>query len=506
MVNTKFLFILLSLQISLIITANEIKLTYSDDGLPFTSVCFGSKTLCLSLKLDTDNIETLVHSSTRKNDIKNKYDSSESKNSEKMKENVEIKYNSKTLKADLIKDVISINSMEIKKGFFYSVKEGECESLDKIEGVLGLGYPSTASQEKNSLMTQLYINGHLDYKIWTIDFSDKNGQIFLEKKIESNAQGIELELQNNEEGHWFIPIKSVLLGKNKKKDENIDFDSNTKIKIVTSESKSSIDLNILKKIGEKYFKKLVDKSECKLEEKNKKYTTYICKNNNYEEIKSISLIFGDFGINIPKENVLIKNDNKEYEFIFANYNGDKNNVLGMDVLKNKKILFDSENMKLGIYGDNIFNVEKESKEEAPIIPKEDDEKEKKEKEEKEKKEKEEKEKKEREEKEKKEKEEKERKEKEEKERKEREEKEKERQRQQEQNNKSDSTKEPEPEKKSGGSVFKKILIIFVVILVLFILWNLYKRYLRRRAKMKFPFQSYSDSNSNVNGIQLVSDN
>ena len=272
MVNTKFLLILLSLQISLIIAENEIKLTYNDEGLPFTSVCFGSKSLCFSLKLDTDNIETLVHSSTRKNDIKNKYDPSESKKSEKIKENVEIKYNSKTLKADLYKDVIEINSMEIKKAFFYSIKDGECESIDKIEGILGLGYPSTATQEKNSLMTQLYVNGHLDNKIWTIDFSEKNGQIFLEKKIESNAQGIELDLQNNDEGHWFIPIKSILLGKNKKKDDNIDFDKDTKIKIATSEIKSSIDLNILKKIGEKYFKKLVDKSECKFEEKNKKYS------------------------------------------------------------------------------------------------------------------------------------------------------------------------------------------------------------------------------------------
>ena len=118
MVNIKFLFILLSLQISLIITDNEIKLTYNDDGLPYTSVCFGSKTLCLSLKLDTDNIDTLVHSSTRKNDIKNKYDQSASKKSEIMKENVEIKYNTKTLKADLIKDAIEINSLEIKKDFF----------------------------------------------------------------------------------------------------------------------------------------------------------------------------------------------------------------------------------------------------------------------------------------------------------------------------------------------------------------------------------------------------
>ena len=98
--------------------------------------------------------------------------------------------------------------------------------------------------------------------------------------MESKEEGIELNLDSNEEGHWIIPIKSVLLGKNKKKDENIEFDNNSKIKISSSELKSSVDINILKKIGEKYFKKLIDKSECKFEEKNKK-STYICKNNNY---------------------------------------------------------------------------------------------------------------------------------------------------------------------------------------------------------------------------------
>ena len=203
------------------------------------------------------------------------------------------------------------------------------------------------------------------------------------------------------------------------------------------------------------------------------------------------MIFGDFGMNIPKENVLIQNSNKEYEFILANYNGEKNNVLGMDILKNKKIVFDVENMKLGIYGENIFNVEKESKDEAPIIPKEDIEKEKEKEKERQRQQELEKE-------------------------KEKEKQRQEKQRQQEQNNQNNNNnqntknsdskqEEPQPEKKSGGSVLKKILIVIVVILVLFILWNLYKRYLRRRAKMKFPFKSYSDSNTNVNGIQLISD-
>ena len=500
MVKAKYFLFFSILQFYLIISQNEIKITYDDDGLPFTSVCFGTKSLCLSLKLDTDYIETLVHSSESKNSVKNKYDSSISKKSELMKEKVEIKYNSQSLKADLIKDTIEINSLEIKKGFFYSIKEGESEDLDKIEGIFGLGYPNTASQEKNSLMIQLYVNGHLDSKIWTIDFDEKNGKIYLEKKLESKEEGIELNLDSNEEGHWIIPIKSVLLGKNKKKDENIDFDKDTKIKISTSENKSSIDLNLFKKIGEKYFKKLVEKSECKLEEKDKKYTTYICKNNNYEDINSISMIFGEFGMNIPKENVLIQNSNKEYEFILANYNGEKNNVLGMDILKNKKIVFDVENMKLGIYGENIFNVEKESKDEAPIIPKEDIEKEKEKEKERQRQQELEKEK------------EKEKQRQQELER----EKEKVKQRQQEQNNQNNNNnqntknsdskqEEPQPEKKSGGSVLKKILIVIVVILVLFILWNLYKRYLRRRAKMKVPFKSYSDSNTNVNGIQLISD-
>ena len=50
-------------------------------------------------------------------------------------------------------------------------------------------------------------------------------------------------------------------------------------------------------------------------------------------------------------------------------------------------------------------------------------------------------------------------------------------------------------------------MIFVVIIVaLFILWNLYKKYAKRRGKMKFPFISYNDANvNNVNGIQLISD-
>ena len=168
MVNTKYFLFLLLLQFYLIITENEIKLTYDDKGLPFTSVCFGTKSLCLSLRLDTDYIETLVHSSSSKNSVKNKYDSTVSKKSEIMKENVDIKYNSKTLKTDLIKDTISINFLEIKKGFFYSIKEGDNEDLNKIEGIFGLGYPTSASQEKNSLMMQLYVNGHLDSKIWTI--------------------------------------------------------------------------------------------------------------------------------------------------------------------------------------------------------------------------------------------------------------------------------------------------------------------------------------------------
>ena len=72
---------------------------------------------------------------------------------------------------------------------------------------------------------------------------------------------------------------------------------------------------------------------------------------------------------------MIKND-KEYEFILGNYGGDKNNVIGMDILKNKQVVFDCEKMKLGLYGQNIFNVQKEEKEEESIIPKDDDDKEK----------------------------------------------------------------------------------------------------------------------------------
>ena len=445
--SKKIFFLFLYLQINFILSDSQIKLKYDDNGRPISSVCLGSKNLCLSLRLDTDYIDTLVHSSASNKNIKNKYDASLSKKSSTIKNDVEINYNSNKLKADLIKDSIEIDSLEIKKGQFYSIKEGDSEDLDKIEGILGMGYPSNTEQEKNSIMIQLFVNGFLDSKIWTIDLSDKkNGYIYPDKKIDSKNIGTDLDLINNEEGHWLIKIKSILLGKNIKNDNNIEFDNDSQIKISTSEIKSSINLDILKKIGDTYFKKLLDNSECKFDTKGK-YSTYICKNNNYDDLKSISLIFNDYGINIPKSNILIKND-KEYEFILSNYDGEENNVLGIDILKGKKIVFDCEKMKLGLYGDNIFDTtkkvdeEKSNEEDEAIIPKEDTEKD-------------------------------------------------------------ENNENKEEIKTESKSSIKKIIIFIIVIFALCFLFVLYRRYQKRKAKMKFPFKTYKESN--YKAIQLVSD-
>ena len=470
------LFLFVFFQLSFISCDSEIKLKYDDYGRPYSSVCLGTKSLCLSLRLDTDYIDTLVHSSSSKKDIKNKYDSSISKKSTTVKKDVEIEYNSQKLKADYIRDTIEIDSLEIKKGLFYSIKEGECEDLDKIEGILGLGFPSSADQEKNSAMIQLYVNGYLDSKIWTIDLSDKkNGYIRPDKNIDSKIIGTDLELINNEEGHWFVKIKCILLGKNIEKDKKLEFDNNSKMKIATSEIKSSINLDILKNIGDAYFKKLIDKSECKFDKKGK-YSTYFCKNNNYDDITSISLVFNDFGINIPKENILIKN-NDEYEFILANYNEEKNNVLGIDILKGKKIIFDCEKMQLGLYGENMFDTTKVSEDEKPkedddpIIPKDKDEEKEKEKE---------------------------------KEKEENKEEKKEINNEKEKQDINEKKEEEiEQEVKSGSSKFKKIVIFIIIAIVLLFLWTIIKRYKKRKAKNKFPFKSYKDIN--LNAIQLISD-
>ena len=72
MVRIKYLLFLLLLQIFQIIAENQIKIIYDDKGLPYTSVCFGTKKLCLSLRLDTDYVDSIVHSSSSKNSVKNK--------------------------------------------------------------------------------------------------------------------------------------------------------------------------------------------------------------------------------------------------------------------------------------------------------------------------------------------------------------------------------------------------------------------------------------------------
>ena len=490
-----------SLQISIIISDTEIKLKYDDYNRPYSSVCFGSKSFCLSLRVDTDYIDTLVHSSSSKKDIKNKYDISASKKSSAVKNDVEITYNSKKLKSDYVRDTLIIDSLEIKKGLFYSIKEGDCEDIDKIEGILGLGLASTANQEKNSVMTQLYVGGYLDSKIWTMDLSDKkNGYIKADKNIDSKSVGTDLDLINNEEGHWLIKIKYILLGKNINKDSKIEFDNDSQIKISTSEIKSSVNLGILKLLSVSYFKPLLDNSECKLDTKGK-YTTYFCKNNNYEQLGNISLIFNDFGINIPKENILIKN-NDEYEFILSNYDGEKNNVLGIDLLKGKKLVFDCEKMKLGIYGENMFDTtkvteseEEKPKEDDPIIPSDKDDEKEKDKDKDKDKEKD------------KDKDKDKNKDKEEEKKKEEKKEENEKINDENQNQNQDNNDKKEDlinnEVKSSSSIFKKIAIFITIAIVLFICWSLFKRYKRRKAKNKFPFKSYNDIN--LNGIQLISD-
>jgi len=488
--------ILFYFQICFILSSSDIKLTYDDFGRPYSSVCLGTKSLCLSLRLDTDYVDTLVHDSTSKKDIKNKYDSSISKKSSKIKENVEIKYNSKSLKADLIKDTIELDSLDIKKAFFYSIKEGDCEDLDKIEGILGLGYAAKADQEKNSFMTQLYVNGYLDSKIWTIDLSDKcKGYIIPDKKIGGKDIGTDLELINNEEGHWFIKIKSILLGNDIKKDSNLEFGNDCQMKISTSEIKSSINLDILKKIGDGYFKKLIDSSECKFETKGK-YSTYTCKNNNYDDIKAISLIFNDFGILIPKEKILVKdNQNNNYEFILSNYDGEKNNVLGIDLLKGKKLVFNCEKMIFGLYGENMFDTTKveeiKPKEEDPIIPKDkdDDDDEKDDDKDKDK----------------------------DKNKDKKEENDNNNQNQnqnnqnQNQNNQNQNTNNNQEKStnenvvvKSGSKKYRNTVIIILIIFS-FVCCFYYKRYRKRKAKIKYPFAYRSYNDLNVNGIQMVSD-
>ena len=82
-INIKSLFFItfFAIKIILIISDMDIKLKYDDYGRPYSSVYLGTKSLCLSLTLDTDYIDILVLSSTSKKDIKNKYESSISKKS-----------------------------------------------------------------------------------------------------------------------------------------------------------------------------------------------------------------------------------------------------------------------------------------------------------------------------------------------------------------------------------------------------------------------------------------
>ena len=498
--TSKIFYIILTILITKISSASaEIKIEYDDSGLPFISPCLGSKKTCLSLRLDTDYINTLVQSDKNTDaKSKNKYDRTSSENSSVNKENEELEYDSEKVTADLITDKIAIDSYELYRANFYLIQKTKSEELNKIDGIFGLGLPTTTKQEKKSLMIQLFLNNYISSRIWTLDFTDKKSNLKGEKNVD-NSVGKDFELKENENGHWFISIKSILLGQSIKNDKNIEFGKKSKIKIATAKNKTSIELDVLKEVKNSYFKKLIDNSDCKFIEKDD-YSTIFCKKNDYEELSDISIMFDGYGISIPKDKVLVKTENDEeyeYEFILCNSDDDDNNSLGMNILNNMKIVFDIENMKVGLYGGYMVDITKKEEEE---------EKKKKEEEEKKKKEEEEKKKKEEEEEKKKEEEEK-KKEEEEKKKKEEEEKNKENNNNNnnnQQNQQQDKAKVIDVKPKSSFlKSFGKVILFFGVLLGIYFLWVGIKSYRRRRYRNKNPFAVKSNI-ENLNGIQLMS--
>ena len=465
--------IILIIQISTSPTPAEIKIEYDDFGLPYISPCLGSKKSCFSLRLDTDYISTLVQSDKNKDSTsKNKYDRTSSENSSINKEGEELEYDSEKVTADLITDKITINSCEIQRANFYLIQKSKSEELNKIDGIFGLGFPSTTKQEKKSLMIQLFLNNFIPSRTWTLDFTDKKSYLKGDKVVGNNL-GKDFELKQNENGHWFIDIKSILLGQSAKNDKNINFGKKSKIKIATTKNKTYIELDVLKEIKNSYFKNLIDNSECKFIEKDE-YSTIFCKKGSYDELSEISIMFDDYGISIPKDKVLVKtqkDEKYEYEFILCNNDDDDNNLLGMNLLQNMQIVFDIENLKVGLYGGYMFDTTKVPDKKKEEEEKKNEEEEKNEKEEEEKNDK------------------------------------NEENNNKNQQNQSQNDKVEVVDVKPKSTFLKtvgKVILFLGIIIAIYFLWVGVRSYRRRKYRYKNPFAAKSNQEM-LNGIQLISD-
>lgn len=340
------------------------------------NICFGSANKCFDMQIDMNSLITWVPDSENQSKVSKKFDRSESRTCSTIRQDTFTFEDGRRMAGYVVSDRLQIGNFAVD-GFNF-VSASNTENFNYANGMLSLGYAiGSSSDGELSFLAQLYQKGMIKHKVISFDFISKSsGSLSIGKipsKIVSDYQNYgtcTLEPDLNKEGQnnsvkrpWYCRIKGLVLGKNSVTDKVIQFSSrNAKFDFTTNKNLFPI-ANLLK-MEKEYFKSQIDSGDCNFGIKNG-YYTFTCAENNYSNLSDLTLMFENWGIHIPREDIFIfdKTDN-EYEFIFYAKDGYDGFVIGTELMKKFTMVFDESNQNVGFYSQtDVVHLGNE-----PIVP------------------------------------------------------------------------------------------------------------------------------------------
>ena len=270
------------------------------------------------------------------------------------------------------RDDITINNKRIFRQKFLIATDSKVFS--GYEGMIGLGYMANSFERGYSFIDQLYNNRIISHKVFTQSFhTSEKGEISfgeIPKNIVNdyrnygrcNAEDKIKDGVRYKNRKWECSITNGLINDN----ENLPIEGEKFVSFFSYRNRALVPSSFFNKLEITYFKDLINSKICE-RIKIKRYDIFQC-NEIPSNAPSLTLIFGDWGMKLTKDNLFIKNEEtNKYEFILYHKNNFEHFTLGRPIVRFFHMVYDYQNQQIGFYSTtNVVRIAK-SEPEPPKI-------------------------------------------------------------------------------------------------------------------------------------------
>ena len=262
------------------------------------------------------------------------------------------------------KDDITINNKKIfRQKFLITINSSV---FSGYEGMIGLGYMANSFERGYSFIDQLYNNRIIPHKVFTQSFhtSDKGEISFGEipKNIVNdyrnygrcNAEDKIKDGVRYKNRKWECSITNGLINDN----ENLPIEGDKFVSFFSYRNRALVPSTFFNKLEITYFKDLINSKICE-RIKVKRYDVFQC-NEIPSNAPSLTLIFGEWGMKLNKDNLFKKNEEtNKYEFILYHKQNFEHFTLGRPIVRFFHMVYDYQNQQIGFYSTtNVVRIAK----------------------------------------------------------------------------------------------------------------------------------------------------